>query len=301
MKAALRTAAQSPTPTPLAGRHIALLFEKPSLRTRSTFEIAVRELGGEVIEPPADVALGSRETVEDVARNLERWVHGAVVRTFAQSRLVAVRRRRAQAACRQRADRRRTPVSGTGRHADAQGTVRRAARPHDRVCRRWQQRRGLARAGRLAGRQRPHRVAKGLRAARPSRAHASTRPSARGDVHERSDRGRAGRRRDLHRRLGVDGSGRSDRSARAHVPAVSGQRDADGPGQADALFMHCLPAHRGDEVTAEVIDAPPQWSSIRPRTGYTRRRRCSPCSGSGQAVGTASANAERRGTLPGSV
>ncbi|HZW76512.1 MAG TPA: hypothetical protein VFF43_23355, partial [Caldimonas sp.] len=72
---------------PLAGRHIAMLFEKPSLRTRSTFVIAVRELGGEVIEPPADVALGSRESVEDVARNLERWVHGAVVRTFAQARL----------------------------------------------------------------------------------------------------------------------------------------------------------------------------------------------------------------------
>ena len=71
-------------PQPLAGQHVALLFEKPSLRTRSTFTIAVRELGGEVIEPPADVALGGRETVEDVARNLERWVHGAVVRTFAQ-------------------------------------------------------------------------------------------------------------------------------------------------------------------------------------------------------------------------
>ena len=67
--------------------HIALLFEKPSLRTRSTFEIAVRELGGDVIEPPSDVALGGRETIKDVARNLERWVHGAVVRTFAQSRL----------------------------------------------------------------------------------------------------------------------------------------------------------------------------------------------------------------------
>ncbi len=49
--------------------------------------IAVRELGGEVIEPPADVAFGGRETVEDVARNLERWVAGAVVRTFAQERL----------------------------------------------------------------------------------------------------------------------------------------------------------------------------------------------------------------------
>ena len=51
---------------PLAGRHIALLFDKPSLRTRSTFMIAVRELGGDVIEPPADVALGGRESIEDV-------------------------------------------------------------------------------------------------------------------------------------------------------------------------------------------------------------------------------------------
>jgi ornithine carbamoyltransferase len=72
---------------PLTGRHIALLFDKPSLRTRSTFVIAVRELGGDVIEPPADVALGGRETIEDVARNLERWVFGAVVRTFAHDRL----------------------------------------------------------------------------------------------------------------------------------------------------------------------------------------------------------------------
>lgn len=72
---------------PLAGKHVALLFEKPSLRTRITFVVAVRELGGEIIEPPSDVVFGGRETVEDVARNLERWVAGAVVRTFAQARL----------------------------------------------------------------------------------------------------------------------------------------------------------------------------------------------------------------------
>ena len=72
---------------PLDGRHVALLFEKPSLRTRSTFEIAVHELGGQVIEPPTDVALGGRESIADVARNLERWVYAAVVRTYAQDRL----------------------------------------------------------------------------------------------------------------------------------------------------------------------------------------------------------------------
>lgn len=73
---------------PLAGKHVALLFDKPSLRTKSTFTIAVRELGGDVIDPAADVAMGSRETVTDVAKNLERWVSGAVVRTFAQAKLV---------------------------------------------------------------------------------------------------------------------------------------------------------------------------------------------------------------------
>jgi ornithine carbamoyltransferase len=83
----LRRAGRASAPS-LAGQHVALLFEKPSLRTRSAFVIAVRELGGEVIEPPADVALGDREAVEDVARNLERWVTGAVVRTFAHERLV---------------------------------------------------------------------------------------------------------------------------------------------------------------------------------------------------------------------
>lgn len=72
----------------LAGMHVALLFEKPSLRTRSTFEIAVRELGGDVIAPPQDVAMGEREPIADVARNLERWVAGVVIRTFAQERLV---------------------------------------------------------------------------------------------------------------------------------------------------------------------------------------------------------------------
>ena len=70
--------------TPLAGRHIALLFDKPSLRTRVTFEVAIRELGGAPMLIPADVSLGSREPASDVARNLERWVDVVVIRTFAQ-------------------------------------------------------------------------------------------------------------------------------------------------------------------------------------------------------------------------
>ena len=78
---------EAPTSAALQGTFIALLFEKPSLRTHSTFEIAIRELGGNYIDPAADVALGKRESLADVGRSLERWVAGAVVRTYEQSRL----------------------------------------------------------------------------------------------------------------------------------------------------------------------------------------------------------------------
>ena len=82
----------APTASLLAGQHVALLFDKPSLRTRATFEIAVRELGGEIINPTVDETLGKRETMADVARNLERWVAAAIIRTFKQERLVEAAR-----------------------------------------------------------------------------------------------------------------------------------------------------------------------------------------------------------------
>src|SRR3954447_13165135 len=66
----------------LAGKSLALLFEKPSLRTRMTFELAIRQLGGFSVlnEGP----IGAREPLKDVARNLDRWVSAIVARTFLQ-------------------------------------------------------------------------------------------------------------------------------------------------------------------------------------------------------------------------
>lgn len=78
----------APTANALGGAHVALLFEKPSLRTISTFEIAVREVGGEIITPFPVAALSEREPAVDVARNLERWVKCVVMRTFAHSTLL---------------------------------------------------------------------------------------------------------------------------------------------------------------------------------------------------------------------
>ena len=83
-----RLGREAATSAALQGTYVAILFEKPCLRTRSTFEIAIRELGGDFIDPSADVALGTRESLADVGRSLERWVEGAVVRTFDQARIV---------------------------------------------------------------------------------------------------------------------------------------------------------------------------------------------------------------------
>ncbi len=70
----------------LAGRYLALLFEKPSLRTRVTFEVGIASLGGgSVYLDHQGTRLGERESIPDVARNLERWVHGIVARTFTQA------------------------------------------------------------------------------------------------------------------------------------------------------------------------------------------------------------------------
>lgn len=72
----------------LSGKMLALLFEKPSLRTRVSFEVAMRQLGGQVIYlSPAEVGLGKRESVPDVARVLGRYVDAIVARTFSHQTL----------------------------------------------------------------------------------------------------------------------------------------------------------------------------------------------------------------------
>lgn len=72
----------------MAGKTLFMYFEKPSLRTRVTFEAAMTQLGGHAIYyTAAEGKIGVRESVEDVARNLERWVDGAMCRTFSHAML----------------------------------------------------------------------------------------------------------------------------------------------------------------------------------------------------------------------
>jgi ornithine carbamoyltransferase len=69
----------------LGGQSVVLMFEKPSLRTRCTFEIGIHQLGGNALQ--YDGPIGGREPLKDVARNFERWVGGIVARTFKQTTL----------------------------------------------------------------------------------------------------------------------------------------------------------------------------------------------------------------------
>ena len=78
---------------PLAGRSLALIFEKQSLRTRVTFEVGIVQLGGRAVYLSGqEIGLGTRESIPDVARNLSRWVDGIAARVYAHATVEALAR-----------------------------------------------------------------------------------------------------------------------------------------------------------------------------------------------------------------
>lgn len=91
---ALKTEWKARRATPvLAGCTLAMIFEKASLRTRSTFEIGIAQLGGMSIDlSNLNIGMGTRESVEDIARNLDRWCDLIMFRTFGQDRVEVVAR-----------------------------------------------------------------------------------------------------------------------------------------------------------------------------------------------------------------
>jgi ornithine carbamoyltransferase len=248
MKADRRLGRQAPFASVLAGLHVALLFEKPSLRTRSTFEIAVRELGE-----------GKREPIQDIARNLERWVRALVIRTFAQKKAAIL------------------AAAGPNLH------VINALTDEEHPCQaladaftmreRW----GDCRGRRIAFVGDGNNVATSL-------AHVAcmlgvTFHIASPTGYELPDKvvddlarfagygATISRFSDPRRAVaGVDAvytdvwasMGEEEEAAERRRIFAPYQVTADLMAAADrnAIFMHCLPAHRGEEVASEVIDSP---------------------------------------------
>ena len=258
VKAERALGGNAPTAKALSGRHVAMLFEKPSLRTRSTFEIAVRELGGEILHVPAETAEGTREPLQDVARNLERWVEALVIRTFAQEKAAAF----AAAASR---------LHVINALTDEQHPCQ-ALADFLTLHERW----GALRGRRIAYVGDGNNVAASL-------AHAGAMLGV--SVHVASPSGYELTDRVLAQAAAVASDGAEVRRFAAPEDAVAGvdavytdvwasmgQEDEAGERRVvfadyqvngrlmaaaapSALFMHCLPAHRGEEVTAEVLES----------------------------------------------
>jgi ornithine carbamoyltransferase len=243
---------------PLEGQHVALLFEKPSLRTKSTFQIAVRELGGQTIEPTEEAALGGRETIADVARNLERWVSMVVFRTFAQSRIEAL----ATAAprlkvvnaltdeehpCQALADcltlierlgnlRGRT-IAYVGDGNNVAASLAQAATMLGAVVR----------VASPQGFELPAAIQSSVEKCATSggRLELFTDPAA-------AVNGADAVYTDVWTSMGQESQGAERHRIFAPYQVNSALMSR---AESDALFMHCLPAHRGDEVTDEVMDS----------------------------------------------
>ena len=243
----------------LAGRHVAMLFEKPSLRTRTTFVIAVRELGGDVVEPPADVAFGGRETVEDVARNLERWVTGTVVRTFGQEKLA----RFAAAAssmhvinaltdeehpCQALAD----MLTLYERFGDLEGRTITFVGDGNNVAA------SLAQAGAMLGMHvrvaspRGFELPEAVVRAAQTVAHHGATVSVTNDPVEAVE-GADAVYTDVWASMGQEEQAESREEIFRDFRVDEALMAGAGTG---AVFMHCLPAHRGHEVTDGVMDSP---------------------------------------------
>ena len=243
---------------PLEGQHVALLFEKPSLRTKSTFQIAIRELGGQTIEPSEDVALGGRESIVDVARNLERWVSGAVLRTYAQSRLeefaeAAPKLRVVNALtdeehpCQALAD----CLTLIERFGDLRGRTIVFVGDGNNVAA------SLAQAATMLGAT-VHVASPDGYALQPSVLASVERCAASGASLElitdpiEAVKGADAVYTDVWTSMGQESQGADRNRIFAPYQVNAALMSHAAPG---ALFMHCLPAHRGDEVTDDVIDS----------------------------------------------
>jgi ornithine carbamoyltransferase len=244
----------------LSGKQIVLFFEKPSLRTRLTFEAGINSLGGSsFFVDQTQSRLGARESLSDVAHNLERWIDGIVLRTFAHE-----------------------TVTTMAQHAAV--PVINALSELEHPCQAMadmltlQQHFGDLRGVRLAYVGDGNNVANSLMLAAASLGVSISVGSPRGYEPDAAITEAA---RELATASGASVSVVNDPSeAVAGADAVytdvwasMGQEDeaADrsktfAPFQVNqklfsyaakhAVFMHCLPAHRGDEVAAAVIDSP---------------------------------------------
>jgi len=255
-----RRAKAGDRPALLTGRVLAMIFEKPSLRTRVTFEVGMWELGGHAVYlAPQDVQLGARESVPDVARNLERWVGGIMARTFAHRTVQTL------------AEYARIPVinglSDLEHPCQTLGdllTIRERFGHLDGLRVAWvgdgnnvchSLLLGAAKVGMHVAVATPARYAPDPAIVARAREIA---PASGSRIEVGTDAKAAARGADvIYTDVWVSMGQEAEREAK--IKAFSGYQvngALTAQAAARAVVMHCLPAHRGEEITGEVLDGP---------------------------------------------
>jgi ornithine carbamoyltransferase len=244
----------------LRGKQLAMIFEKPSLRTRTTFEVGMTSLGGfAVYLEHTKPRLGEREAIKDVARNLDRWVNGVVARTFSHESVLELAANAAIPVinaltdlyhpCQALAD----YFTLHERFGDLKGLKLAFVGDGNNVCH------SLMILG--------ARLGVSVRVATPpgyepkpemleiARAVAATTGAAIETYHDpiQALTGAQAVYTDVWTSMGQEHAAHLRNQVFAPYRVT---KDLMGIGGPDSVFMHCLPAHRGQEVTDEVIDSP---------------------------------------------
>jgi ornithine carbamoyltransferase len=244
----------------LKGKILAMIFQKPSLRTRMTFEAGMLRLGGEAIYlAPSDIQMGSREGAYDIGKNLERWVDGIMIRTFGHQIAVDL-----AASCKIPVINALTDLSHPCQamadfltlreHKGALSALKLTyVGDGNNVCHSLML--AAARGGtRMAvatppGYEPKPEVVKWALEDGKDTGFSLTLTNSPEEAVDGADAVYT----DVWASMGQE----SEKAARARIFApyqVNGKLFAHA--KKDALFLHCLPAHRGEEVTDEVIDSP---------------------------------------------
>jgi len=240
----------------LAGKTLAMVFEKPSLRTRVTFEVGMTQLGGYAVYlTPADIRLGERESVGDIARNLDRWVDFVMARVNSHATLDELARYAKVPVINGLSDMRHpcqvlsdcfTLLEHRGR---LEGLRVAWLGDGNNVANSW-----IAVAPRFA-------FTFALACPKGYEPDAAVVAKARADGADiviTTDVGEAVRGADVLYTDVWTSMGQEAESAKRLRDFAGYAIDAAALKQAkpDAVVMHCLPAHRGEEITGEVIDGP---------------------------------------------
>jgi ornithine carbamoyltransferase len=245
---------------PLLGRTLGMFFEKPSLRTRVTFEVGMAQLGGHAIMlTPEHVAIGVRETVADVARNMERWVDLMVARTYAHQLV------------RDLAENASIPVINgltdllhpcqiladiftiAEHHKEIEGVKVAYLGDGNNVANSWIN--GAVKTGIDLTLAVPKGYEPDAEVLREAREYAGGRGGTVQVVHDpfKAVEGADVVYTDVWASMGQE----SEREARiATFRPYQVNREVLAKARPGALVMHCLPAHRGEEITDEVLDGP---------------------------------------------